>query len=80
MPTIATIVRVDEVYREVNRIPASQEVDYGQTVTWSGHSVPLGRLANFYRALEQRYGSIGRAVLSEESFEFMRTGQIPELR
>ncbi|MEW6721799.1 MAG: hypothetical protein AB1324_00900 [Candidatus Micrarchaeota archaeon] len=77
MPTIMTIVLSDEVYKAVNRIPIGREVNYGRRVQWDNHSVPLGRVANFYRSLIGQYGSIGAAVASPESLEFMRQGTIP---
>ncbi|HSB47444.1 MAG TPA: hypothetical protein VLD37_05500 [Candidatus Bilamarchaeum sp.] len=77
IPTIMTVVMADEAYKRVNRIPLSREVNYGQRVQWDGHSVPVGRIANFYRSLIDRYGSVGAAVASPESLEFMRQGAIP---
>jgi hypothetical protein len=77
MPTIMTIVAADEAYKSVNSIPLTRVVDYGQTVRWDNHSVPLGRIANFYRSLIDRYGSVGAAAASPESLEFMRQGAIP---
>lgn len=77
MPTLLTIIMVDEVYKRVNGIQMSRVVNYGEHVQWGGHSVPLGRIANFYRSLIDRYGSVGNAVASQESLEFMRQGIIP---
>jgi hypothetical protein len=77
MPTIMTIVMADEAFKHVNRVPLTREVNYFQSVQWDNHSVPLGRIANFYRSLIDRYGSIGAAVASPESLEFMRQGAIP---
>jgi hypothetical protein len=77
MPTIMTVVMADEAFKRVNRIPMTREVNYAQSVQWDNHSVPLGRIANFYRSLVTRYGSIGAATASAESLEFMRTGNIP---
>jgi hypothetical protein len=77
LPTIMTIVLADEIYKRVNNLPLSRTVNYGQTVRWDGHAVPLGRIANFYRSLIERYGSVYAAVASPESLEFMRQGTIP---
>ncbi len=77
MPTIMTIVLSDEVYKRLNNIPLNRAVNYGQSVQWDGHSVQLGRVANFYRSLIDRYGSVGAAAASPESLEFMRHGRIP---
>ncbi len=77
MPTVMTIIVADEAYKSVNGIPLSQVVNYGQAVSWDGHSVQVGKIANFYRSLIERYGSIGAAVASPESLEFMRQGEIP---
>ncbi|MEW6034974.1 MAG: hypothetical protein AB1529_00035 [Candidatus Micrarchaeota archaeon] len=77
MPTIMTLVLSDEVYKRLNNIPLNRAVNYGQSVQWDGHSVQLGRVANFYRSLIDRYGSVGAAAASPESLEFMRQGRIP---
>ncbi|MFN7991238.1 MAG: hypothetical protein U0R44_03710 [Candidatus Micrarchaeia archaeon] len=77
IPTIATIVLVDEVYKRVNRLPVTREVDHHRSVSWNGHSVRIGRMANFYRGLYERYGSWGAAVASPESVDLMRSGNIP---
>ena len=50
------------------------EVDYDKTVNWCDFEVPVGRLANFYRQLEQEYETMGATVTSEESLDLIIRG------
>jgi len=72
LTTIKTITLIDQIYKEIFSINFSDEVDYKQEVDWGKGKIRLGWLANFYRNLEQKYNSVGRAVVSEESLKLIQ--------
>jgi hypothetical protein len=75
LPAMQTVILADSIYKELFSYDVSKEIDYGVTVDWGKGKVALGKLANFYRKLEEKYGSIGKAMASEESLKFI-TGKI----
>lgn len=70
--TLKTIILIDEIYKKLFDVTLDTEVDYGREVAWNSQKIKLGRLANFYRDLEIKYGTLGMAVVSEESLRLIR--------
>ncbi|KTC85617.1 MULTISPECIES: hypothetical protein [Legionella] len=66
-----TLILTDEVYKRTFAIPLDKEVDYDNNFILFGKQIPQGRLANFYRQLESEYGSLAKALVSEESLAFL---------
>jgi hypothetical protein len=77
LATLKTVLIEDEIYKSINKIGASQVVDYQQTMNINGNSIPLGYVANFYRNLEHKYRNLAKAVTSPESLQFLSTGITP---
>jgi len=71
LPTMKTILLVDQIYKEIYGISPNEEVDYQRDIIWKNKKIKLGELANFYRDLEGKYSDIGNAVLSDESLNFI---------
>lgn len=71
LTTIKTIMLIDQIYKEVFALDLAEEIDYMQQIDWGKNKANLGWLANFYRDLEIKYGSIGQAVVAKESLEFI---------
>jgi hypothetical protein len=69
--TIKTIILLDEVHKKIKNINLEEEIDYRKTIRLSSRDIPLGCFANFYRALEAKHPSLGDAIVSEESLEFL---------
>jgi hypothetical protein len=67
LPALTTIISVDAINKRIQGIPLGNEVNYGKSISWGGKQVDVGQLANFYRALVEKYGSVCKAVASPES-------------
>lgn len=73
LTALKTILLVDQVYKEVHGLGLNVEVNYGKTIRLGNKKWSLGRFANKYRTLEQQHGTLIAAVLSEESFTFLKS-------
>lgn len=71
-PTLQQIIDTDDVYREINKIPAASNVSYGVKVPGNKGDVGLGLVASTFRKLKAKYGSIEKAILSPEGQEFIK--------
>jgi hypothetical protein len=71
LTALKTLLLEDETYKEINRMPLDQIVDYKQSLHIGGRDIPLGKVANFYRQLEAKYKTLGAAVTSPESLVFL---------
>jgi len=71
LPTTQTIILLDRIYKELFSRNLSEEIDYEIFLNWGAGKVALGKIANFYRKLEEKYGGIGLAMASQESLEFL---------
>jgi len=80
MARLETILLLDEIYKkifgfsieeEVNYPGTTGQVNYCKMVIWENNSVPLGRLANYFRMLKRTYGTIGKAVVSPEALDII---------
>lgn len=68
LTTTKTIILLDQIYKEVKNIPTETIVDYG-----AEYELPLGKIANYYRDLEKKYGNLAEAIVSEESQKFLNS-------
>lgn len=68
LPSLNTLIQVDEAIKKCKDIELSTEVDYNL----SFKSIPLGKVANFYRDLTARIGTVAGALLSPESISFLK--------
>lgn len=66
LPTLATVMHVDEAIKECKKD------EYYIEVKGVLHSI--GKVANCYRLLEAKFGSLVDAVVSVESITFIKTG------
>ena len=67
----ATLVEADALRKRLDNKGTGAVVDYGHTVQWGNHDVPLGVLANRIRELVARHGSYGAAFASPEAFPLL---------
>jgi len=74
MSTAYTITAADEIRKAVTDVPIDSTVDYGRNVSWNGHDVPLGKIANTLRALRTKYGSWDKAMTSPEALALYISG------
>lgn len=72
LPTLKTIILSDEIFKKIYEKGLDSEIDYGKSLHVSENTIPIGRLANIYRHLEEKYSSLSEALLSTESFEFLK--------
>jgi len=56
-PTLYTLVYSDRVYKAINKIDRDSEVDYGVNIQVSNNSVPLGKIANWFGKMMEKYPS-----------------------
>ncbi len=75
LPTVMTIIEADTLRKQLTGQPIDSTIDYGRNVEWSGHSVPLGLLANRMRELVDRYGSYGAAMSTPGALDFLVRGE-----
>lgn len=78
MASLHSLVLSDEINKTLKQLPLTTEINYGRTVVWNGHCLPLGRLANTVRELEQKYGGIADAVMSKEFLQMIGDEAIPD--
>ena len=71
IPSLLTVIHSDQVYKEINDVPLDKLVDYDKHYEVNGVKIEFGKMANFYRGLHEKYGSMSEALLSEESVEFL---------
>ncbi len=76
MSTIKTIILLDQIYKSLKGLRIEESVDYNREITWGKNSIKLGELANIYRSLEQKYGSICEAIISPESIQLVTKGAL----
>lgn len=55
-PTIDLIVRQDEVYKTIHNIPLTDEVEYARSFTINGQPYSIGKMANTFRQIKDKYG------------------------
>lgn len=55
-PTIDSIVRQDEIYKNIHNIPMEEEVVYPNKVSIDGKSYNIGAIANYFRQVQKQYG------------------------
>jgi hypothetical protein len=73
--TLKTQILCDEVYKRVHDIGLYSEIDHdGKSISLNGNEIPLGKVLNFYRKLEESNGSLCEAILSPQSIEFLQKG------
>ncbi len=72
LPTLKTIILSDEIFKKIYEKSLDSEIDYGKSLHFKENTIPIGRLANIYRHLEEKYSSLSEALLSTESFEFLK--------
>jgi hypothetical protein len=75
LTALKTIILIDFVYKRIHNLKIDSMVDYQKTIKLQGRTFQLGAFANFYRKLESKYGNLSRAVLSQESLRYLRTGK-----
>jgi hypothetical protein len=56
-PTLYTLVYSDRVYKAINKIDRDSEVDYGVNIQVSNNNVPLGKIANWFGKMMEKYPS-----------------------
>jgi hypothetical protein len=71
VPSLDTIIELDAVYKELNKIPLNDLVTHQKGINWANKEIDLGEVANFYRGLASEHGSIAKALISKESLEFI---------
>ena len=77
---IEEIILKDTIYKYIEGIPLDQEVDYPEALATSdGAGLNLGLVANTFRDLQLRYGSIEAALMSEESMAFVTSYYLNEV-
>ncbi|MEL7431438.1 MAG: hypothetical protein AAGI90_02770 [Chlamydiota bacterium] len=64
LSNLATLIQIDEIFKQSEQIPLNEVVDYKKTM-------PLGKIANFYRDLSIKYDSLSEALISKESMDFL---------
>lgn len=74
LPTLTTLMQLDEVFKSCKNLEMSREVDYQQIIKVYKVALPLGKIANCYRSLTKNLGRLVDAVLSNESLNFLKTG------
>jgi hypothetical protein len=72
IPTLQSYLLNDEVYKKSKGIDLTTEVDYQRNIIVAGHSIEFGKLTNFYRDLQAKYGTLAGAIISEESIDFIK--------
>jgi hypothetical protein len=67
----ASLVEVDALYKQLTGATPETVIDYGRSVSWSTHRVPLGVLANRIRDLVAHHGTYGAAFASPPALGFL---------
>ena len=71
VPTLDTIIQLDAVHKELNNIPLKDIALHNKSISWGGKEIDLGEIANLYRDLASKHGSIAKGLISKESLEFI---------
>jgi len=71
IPCLQDIIITDEIYKKAKDMDIEEELDYGTSIKISDQEIQLGEMANFYRELESEKGTLGDALVSEESLAFL---------
>lgn len=74
LPFLTTLMQLDQVFKTCKNLPLSSVAHYGKTLTVNRLSLPLGEVANCYRDLTEKFGSIYEAFTSEQSLTYLETG------
>lgn len=65
--TLDQIILQDEIYKKVKGLSLDQEVSYPCRPKTNRGVLTLGKLANTFRDLRKKYGSVDRALISDEA-------------
>lgn len=81
--TVKSVILADELYKQCKKISIGDEVDYSKNLEITASpseklSLPIGRIANCYRALEEKFGALYKGIISPESIQFLKTGVCPQ--
>lgn len=68
------IINEDQIVKECKNKHLSSVYDHGVNLVIDGLAIPSGKVANCYRQLTAKFGHLYKAILSPESFHFLRTG------
>lgn len=70
-PTLYTLTYSDRVYKAVHKIDRNAEVDYGVNIQVSNNSIPLGKIANWFGEMMEKYPSksIDKVLQEKEVME-----------
>lgn len=73
MPTLNTLLELDQIYKQMHHDPLEQGIEYKKYVaTLSGQKLDLGKVLAFYqKILKEKNGDIYEALLSKPSREFL---------
>jgi hypothetical protein len=76
MTTIKTIMLLDESYKTIHKINIDTEFEYQRSIQLNGKTISIGKIANIYRSLEKRYGTLAKALISNKSIQFLESGTL----
>lgn len=70
-PTLYTLTYSDRIYKAINKIDRDAEVDYGVNIQVSNNSIPLGKIANWFGQILEKYPSksIDKVLQEKEVME-----------
>ena len=70
-PTLYTLTYSDRIYKAMNKIDRDAEVDYGVNIQVSNNSIPLGKIANWFGQMMEKYPSksIDKVMQEKEVME-----------
>jgi hypothetical protein len=72
--TLGTLIDLDTLYKRIHSLPMDQEVAYPvKLVSELKPGLPIGKLANAFRRLSGKYGSLQRALASREGLAFLKS-------
>lgn len=71
-PTLEMLVSSDEIHKEINGIKIEAEASYSASVPTSTGSLSLGQIANTFRPLIKKHGSVEQALMSKEGLAFVK--------
>jgi hypothetical protein len=70
LTSLRSHILVDTIFKKLNNIDINSIVNCG-AIRINGREIPLGELINFYRKLEEKEGSLYKAVLSTASLNYL---------
>ena len=71
-PVLEQIVNTDEVYKSLHKLNFDSEVKYPKAIAGNYANPGLGLIANSFRRLWKKYGSIESGLMSAEGLDFVR--------